>query len=668
MALIIPEAQTQVSIVQQPRQNPNAPSGAEGIGAVGDIFVELGAKKVAAENNRTARQAQIATLAALDEARLKYETTGELENLTGSWEAEAKAITDKAAEAVPIHMRADFSASINEIVAPQTSAIRRREFSLYQDREAAALNSDLRGYEKSAAAAPTPEAREAIMSEAAASLGQAVDAGLITAVQMDALMADLPANAAKIEAITLMEEDPGAYLERADEFAAVLDPQEHAQNLITDRRRVEADAARVAREGELAASTLDKELGLRADDAIDVIEGGLPFKGLSTLLEDLKGTAHYDRVMGAVDAGATAGNFALLPPSEQQKELARLKGEATGNPADVGRINRLEEMAKRTEESLATDRLTHIRERGINPVAPVDIGDLASVQGRIALAEEVHRTYTPGAAAIEYFDKAEVDHFGAVLSGNDPDAALGVIANVMNTFGDRAPAALAQLGEKDPVGYLAGTLVLDTGDTAAAKMMLTGRKLAAEGKAATVSVEVRRGVQSELAPLFPAGDTRRLTTLLDAADAHYAASGMGIADPKSPEARAAYLKSVQAVTAGQEIGGTTYGGIQTVNGKSTVLPPRMTAAEVEQAIDAFPADAWARASLSGALPMWGRDLALTDASKRDRAKISPLSLGGGMYALGYTRADGSTVYLRDPSQKDGVFRFDMELLVRGVRQ
>lgn len=667
MALIIPEAQTEASIVRQPRISPDA-ADLSGVATLGNVFVDIGAKKVQAENDRTVRQARISTLQALDDARLKYETTGELENLSANWQAEAKAITDKAAEAVPIHLRKDFAVGMQEIVAPQTAALKRREFALFQDRETAALNSDLRSYEKAAAGAPDPDARAKILSEAAADLGRAVDAGLLSATEADKMLADLPANTARVEAITLMDEDPAAYLERSDEFATVLDPKEHAENMVTAKRLMEADAAKTARQDELAAKARDKELGQRADDAIEVIEGGLPFKGLPTLLTELKGTTHYDRVMGAMDANATAGNFALLPPSEQKKEIEQLEATPTGNPADVGRINRLKDMAKRSEEGLSADRLGYIRDRGINPVDPVDIGDRASVQKRIAVAEEVHRTYTPDATAIDYFDEAEAKRYGAILSGTDPDAALGVVANVMNTFGDRAPAALAQLGEKDALGQLAGALVLETGDTAAAKAMLTGRKYQAEGKAATVSAEVRRSVAAELAPLFPKAGTARLQTLLDAADAHYAASGLGIADPKSPEAKAAYLASVQAVTASQEMGGTAYGGIQSVHGTKAVLPARTNAGEVERAIEYFTADAWQRASLSGQLPTWGDGKTITDYSAADRAKLGIMSLGSGMYALGYTRADGSTVYLRDPSQKDGLFRFDMELLIRGVRQ
>lgn len=664
MALIIPEAQSEASIVQQPRISPQA-ADFGGVGAFGNVFVELGAKKVAAENDRIVRQARLSTIQALDEARLKYETTGELENLTGSWEAEAAAITAKAAEAVPVHMRKDFAVAMEEMVAPQTSAIRRREFALFQDRETAALNADMRGFERAAAAAPTPEAREKIFGEMAASIGRAVDNGILSAVEADKWLSDVPANTAKIEAAMLLEEDPAAYQERAEEFAALLPPEMHADFLITSKRLVEAEAVKVARQAELDAKKADNLLGKEVDDAIEVIEAGLPFKGQADLMDKVRGTDHADRLQGAIDAAAVGGNFALLPPSEQEKVIADMEKTPTGNPADVGRLNRLKEMNKRTVEALATDPLAYIRERGINPVEPVDISDKASVQNRRAVAEEGYRIYTPGAATIKYFDQAEADRLGAILSGPDPDAALGVIANIMNTFDEAAPAALAQLGEKDPLGLMAGALVLDTGDPTAARTMLTGRKFRAEGKAATVAAELRRAVAADLAPLFPAtpDGQARLKTLLDGADLYYAAAGIGIADPKSQEARIAYLTGANALLGEQNWGnGQKSGGVQEVNGTKAILPARMSAAEVEQAVNYFTADAWKRAG--GSVPRWGSNgnsPEFTSFSAGDRAKVAVLSLGQGIYTLTY---NGRPLY--DPAQRDGIYRFDLELLVKGT--
>jgi hypothetical protein len=157
----------------------------------------------------------------------------------------------------------------------------------------------------------------------------------------------------------------------------------------------------------------------------------------------------------------------------------------------------------------------------------------------------------------------------------------------------------------------------------------------------------------------------RLPALMTAADAHFAATGLGIEDPKSPEARAAYMASVQAVMAGTDQQGTKYGGIQPVNGKATALPARLTASEVEMAVNGFGADSWKRASLSGQPPLWGSK-PMTDYDTSAREDLSLLSLGNGVYALGYTRADGKTVFMRDEGQKDGLFRFDLMKLIKGV--
>lgn len=667
MAIIIPEAQTPFSPVDQPRQNPNAPTGLEGIGQIGEDLVALKARKVQAETDRQLREARLGALQELDTARIAYETTGDLDGLGDRWEAEAKGIADAFAAKLPKHLQKDFALGLKETIAPQTGAIRRREYALYQDRERASLNADLRAFEKLAAAAPDEESRAAVLGDLAGTVGKAVDAGLISAVDADNLLADAPANVSRIEAMGLIAEDPRVYLDRADEFAATLDPQEHARNMLAAKGAVAAEETRRAQEDELLAKTAEKERGQKVSDAIEIMESGRPYKDLPALLAEVQGTPDADRLQATIDAVGTETNFALMTPEAQKAFIADQKATPTGNPADIGRLNRLEAIHARTVESLNTDPLAHIRERGIAEVPPIDLADPASVKARMALAEAVTTEYMPGAKTILYFDQSEAEALAAELSSPDPDRALGVIALIQRNFGDRAPLALAQLGEKDPTAHLAGALVLETGDMTASRAILRGREMAKEGKGAKVATEVRRSVEAELKPLFPPNDTVRLPALMTAADAHFAATGLGIEDPKSPEARAAYMASVQAVMAGTDQKGTRYGGIQEVNGVKTALPARLTAADVETAINSphFGESAWKRASLSGHLPMWGKK-PLTDFDQDAREQLSLLSMGDGSYALGYTRADGVTVYLRDEAQKDGLFRFDLMKLVKGV--
>jgi hypothetical protein len=675
MVLIIPEAQTPFSIVEQPRQNPNAPSGFEGIAALADVGIDWKAAKVKAENDRAVRDARIGALQELDTARIEFETTGQMEGLGDRWAAEAGAIADKWAESVPRHMRADFALGLRETIAPQTGAIRRREFGLFRDHERSALNGSLREVEKLAANAPDAASREAILKDGASIVQQAVDDGLYSAVEGEAILSNLPANAARVEAMGLVDSDPQAFLDRIDEFRVTMDPEEAKRFELAAKGNVAAEDTRRAREDALLAKKAEAETRQRVDGAIDILESGRPYKGLPELLAETAGTPEGDRLQATIDAVGTEENFALMTPRSQRDYIAAEAKKATGDPADVGRLNRLRAINERTEADLAKDRIAYVRDRGLMDLAPVDISDPASVHSRIVEAEIIHEDFTPGAATIQYFDQGETDRLAAELKGDDPDRALAVIALIERNFGDRAPLALAQIGEKDPVAHLAGALVLDTGDTTASRYILQGRKMRDRGEGAKVSADVRRAVAAEFAPVLswmitPDGrvvqDKRKLDLALQAADAHFAATGLAIADPKSSEAKEAYRLSVMASMGRTDRGGATYGGVQTVNGIDTVLPGNLSADRVERAIAYFDAPQWKRASISGNPPMWGPTKPFHDFPAADRAKVGMLSLGGGLYALGYKRDDGSMVFLRDDSRPDGMFVFNLEKLVTGV--
>lgn len=665
MALIVPEAQTPFSPVDQPRMNPNMATGWDGLGAVADSLIEVRAQKVKAENDRTMREARLNAIERLDETRLRYEEDTNLEGLTERWETDAGAISAEIAKGLPAHMRADFELGLRETVAPQTSAIRRREMALFKDRETAALNGDMRRIESAAAKAPTREAADAIYADAGDIVQRAQDANLISAVEADRMMADVPANAERIRAMEQVEQDPDAFLEdlKTGEYSFL--PPDQAKSMeLAARRNSAADQARRAREDKLVADVANKELGDRVDGAVKVIDAGMDFEGLPDLLEQARGTPHYDRLVASIDVQDTSENFALMTPAEQQDYLSKFTATPTGNPSDVGKANRLREIQKNTRSSLVADPLAHVRDRRIMAVEPVDIADPASVQRRVAQAEAVFREFTPEATSIRYFDKPEADQLASVLAGQDVDQALAVATSIAQTFGDRAGQAFAQIGAADPVVQLAGTLVSDTGDAAAARTMLQGRQLRTAGDGAKPAPAVLQAVRAEIASAYPPGDQRRAGAAMDAALAHYAASGLAVEDPKSDEARAALRRSVDAVTGSTTRNGVQYGGVQSVHGARTVLPPSMTATQAETLLETAGKEAWAKASPSGQVPMWGQKTPVHDVRNRD--DLTLLSLGGGQYAIGYRQRGGQTVFMRDPSRADGVFRFDLQALAEAM--
>lgn len=666
MALVIPEAQTPFNPTGQPRLNPNAASGAEGIGAVADSLIAIKGQKIRVEQDRMVRGARLTALEELDKIRFKYETDTNLEGLTDRWQAEAGQVTSGIAASLPAHLRSDFELSMREMAAPQTSAIRRREYALFQDQERAYLNADLRSYEARAAAAPTDEARDAIYVEAAGAIGRAQDGGLVTAQEADAVMAGIPAGTEAIVATRLLAEDPQAYLDMvaAGGFAN-LPPKQRSDYELAAKANVSTEEARKAKEDELLEAKATKDRASRTDEAISLMDAGIAYGALPDLLAVTTGTADEARLREAADRSALMARMARMSPADQKVEIDLLRA-PTNNPARIETLKAAEALASRTEAALAADPLSHVRDLGVMSIDPVNIADPASVAARITAAELVFTSYTPDATTLNYFDKTEANRLAMIVSGQDTEAALGVFSAIAANFGDRAPAALAQIGANDPVAQLAGTLVAMTGETGTAKSMLAGRQMLKDGKGAKISAENRRATAASLAPAFGARDGAalrdpRLATMLDAADAHFAAAGYAVLDPTSPEAQAAYLASVQAVTGQRMIAGSPHGGIQEVNGQSTLLPPDLTAGRVERALINFDDNAWVRGSLTGQLPD-----GLANYSAADREKFAVLSLPDGSYALGYQQRSGAVVYLQDRAAVDGIFRFDLHSFITGV--
>ena len=667
MAIILPEQQTGFGLAGSPRLTPGGPNAGDALATIGDVGVGVAVQRRKIMDDRAVREARLNAMDGLDQARVAYENDTNLDGLTDRWQEDAKAVVDAAGKALPAYLQADFALSLGDVVGSQTSAIRSRENALFRDQATSQLNGDRRRYASLAANAPTDEARNAIYGAWAEAVGAAQDAGIISQVDADQLMVDLPTETEAIAAMKLISEDPAAYLaDRAAGKLGSLPPDQAAKFDIAAKANLDQATAARAKADVVAAAAADVALGDRASDAVKLIEGGLAVADLPVLLNDLAGTPHYDRVQGAIDAAQTGGNFALMTPADQQAELQRIRSAGSKNPSDVGLVNRLEDMAAKTAASLADDALAHVRDRGIAPLPPVDVFDPASVAARVATAEAVYDEFTPGAPTIAYFDKAEAAELAGVVGGTNVDDALRVLAGITQNYGDRAPMALAQIGAQDPNLALAGALLLDTGDVTAARTLLEGRRMKAAGTGASVSIDIQRQVVAEVAAAFPASDGARLDTLTNAALAHYAASGQGVADPKSDEAMAALRASVQAVTGARTQNGVQYGGIQPVNGVSAVLPPSLSAGQVEQALIYFPADAWARASSSGGPPMMSSQPMLERFTQSNRENLTVLSLGGGEYALGYRYASGEVRYMSDPKQADGLFRFDLERLITGV--
>ncbi|MDW3181776.1 hypothetical protein [Roseobacter sp.] len=673
MAVIVPQANTPFQQTRQPRQQFDEPDVAGAIGGIADIAVQYGVDQVQHERATAMQNARVTAVERLGALRDQYEQDPNLDGLSQRFTKDVEAVRDELLETLPAgRLREDFELDFRQMASPQARAIGRRQYALQRDSALAGLNASLRTYTQEAAAAPDQDARDAILQSAASDIGAAEAAGWLSATDAEALTAGTYGDVISTSALKSMQDDPQEFLDRAEEGEfADMDPARLVQLSGQAKRAVAAENARQLKASALAAKEADKMLRADVEEAVEVIEGGLRYDQIGDLLDRAKGTEYEHTLRATLAAAATEGNFAIIDPVDQRAVIAQLEQTVTRDPEDVARLNRLRAMHDKTVQSLADDQLSHVSNRGMVQLAPVSLDDPDSIRARIATAEAVAQDIKTDTPQLRYFTNGERDAIRAEIERGDPDAQLALATSLVTGFGDRAAAVLEEVGAQDPTFHLAGQLVAQTSDIAAARTMLTGRQLLKGKTGAKAPTGARQSLRAEFTAAFPPADRQRLVGLFEAADAHFASAGLAV-DPDADEEtqRAAYLQSIQAVSGAVTRRGVSYGGIQEVHGQQTLLPPVMTAETVEMILDQATPEAWRAASLGGGSPMLGgRPLPDPDTRRGSRAGMKDLklmSMGGGRYLVGVTRSDGSHRWLTDGQSADGLYYVDLETLQRSI--
>ncbi len=674
MAVIVPQSNTPFQPTQKPRQRFDQPSVADAVAGLADIAVQYGVNQVEharAMNMQTARVTAAERLGAL---RDQYEQDPNLEGLATRFEADTQALQQEILETLPEgRQRETFALEYRQMAHPQTRAIGRREYALQRDSALAGLNRSLRIYNREAVAAPDQESRDALLQSAAADIGAAKAAGWISAEDEEALIAGTYGEVIDASALQSLQTDPQEFLDRmeAGEFDD-LEPKRAIALKGQADRAVAAAAVLQAKAAEMAAKTDAANLKSEVTDAVKIIESGRAFDRLPELLDRAEGTEHAATLRATVAAVQTEGNFLIIDPADQAQVIAQIEAAPTGDPEDIARLNRLKAIHTKTIESLENDPLSHVSQRGIFNVGPVDLNDRVSIRARIDLAETVTQDIHTQNPQLRYFTNGERDAIRAEIERADPDAQLAIATQLVSGFGDRAGPALQEVGAQDPVFHLAGQLVSQTNDLSAARTMLIGRQLLRDKNGAKPKSAARSGLRAQYTAAFPPADRARLAALFDAADAHYASAGLSV-DPDASDdvARAAYAQSLQAVSGGVMHRGTVFGGVQTVRGRPTLLPSTMSPDVVETVLERATPEMWANATASGGPPLiGGRELPSNGDRSARRARIDQLqlmSVGGGRYLVGLPRSDGSMRWLTDPQAADGFYHVDLEALQRNVQ-
>jgi len=678
MALIIPEAKTPIDPVRQPRISYDQPNLGDGLKQIGDIGVAIEAKRREEERANMMQKARVTAVERLGELRTKYEQDPNVVGLSERYSADLDALHKELAATLPEgKMREDFDLDFRQVAAPQTQTISRREFALRKDAGRADLNAGLRSYAQQAGTAPDDESRDAILKTAAADVGAAVSAGWISEQEAEQLLASTVQGSVSAAAIRTLQDDPVAFLADAKDGKYPLPPEQLARLEVQAKSAIAREEAQLQRALKADEAAVAKQRQLDVDGAIKILEAGGTYDGLPELFDRIAGTEDEKRLAATLAAVGTEKNFTILSPQEQKAVLADIDATPTSDPDDIARRKRLHTIADSTEKSIQTDILTHVNDRGVLQLQPVDLSNPESIKQRIGVATAALTGFATSEKDFRLFTNGERDTLRASVESGDPDAQLSIAVSIVEGFGDYAPIALSEIGASDPLFEHAAQLLDQTGDLSIARGMLVGRKMLKDGIGAKPGKSVRSAVRASISDIYPKSMAPRLEALMNAADAYYAMSGISV-DPDASDAdkRAGYEQALQMVLGRTMRGNTPMGGVQNVNGAPTLLPPNLTSELVEDTLLNATSEQLIAASVSGGAPMFGGE-EIGGAQKNVSSwyvfgkydmpsqlrDATLLSVGGGQYLVGITRANGEVRYLQDESAVDGFYRLNLEALV-----
>lgn len=659
-AFLVPRAGAQPDLASQPRQDPRTTAG--GILARTSLAVAEAADRQAAERRASElREARISTAERLSEVRARYDADPDWNDLSARYEADAAKVRSEIAERIDPEFREDYDLTFREMSLGHTAALRTREATMRRSHERGQVDIAVSRYEELAATAPDDDARERILHLAISDLSAAVDAGWISEAEFDTQIDALTRTTSTQTVLRLLREDPGELAERLRDGEIVgLEGPERERYISIAEARVAELAATAAKLEKQEAKERDKALEAEVDVAVRALVNGLDYDEIADLQERVAGTRFEEELTAHVKARQERGDFTALTPIEQREHIDRLKAAPVANRVEIAQIEALERMHEATVESLAGDPLAHVAERGAVELPAVDFRDPASITARVAKAEAVAEEWRSG---LRYLTNAERNQLAQQIESGNANAKLDVATAIVSSFGARAPLVFAEIGVKSPVFAHAGTLMAISGADRAARLILAGHEaLAADKDAPQPTKKVRQSVFARTAgeAILPGAANMR-DSLMEAARAHYAASGVAV-DPEDEDAVAeAFERSIIEVTGGvMGDDGVWRGGLQEVNGGFAILPPGMTGRAASAVLAAATPEQIKMASLFGGAPRNGTE----EVTTLDDAQL--VYAGAGAYLVMVETGFGPA-FLTDDSAPQGRFVLDLAALAAAAK-
>jgi hypothetical protein len=328
------------------------------------------------------------------------------------------------------------------------------------------------------------------------------------------------------------------------------------------------------------ATERDTEVGRSLRSILDVVEAGGNHEDegfLST--PEAQNHEDYNRTIAAVHLRDTYPQLRSMTIDQLDDAIEEVSATAVGEEWELGIRDALISTRASAVEDWDEDPIAAAQDRLQRPPptivtdSPEDLVRSFSERARYA-QQIVDAGYTDDR---RFFSAEEAQVIGLGLSDEaDPEERAAFAAGLVQGFGRNAASAARELGAGESVQHWIGTAAY-TGNLVVMGEALTGSAMRRSGQARPAAAEdqILETVSPDVFDALPR-NAALISTLMEAAMDHAAFSS-----GQEPPDAAALASSVQ-LALGQSPDGR--GGVQDVFGSPTLLPPGMSASQVQNSL------------------------------------------------------------------------------------
>ena len=280
--------------------------------------------------------------------------------------------------------------------------------------------------------------------------------------------------------------------------------------------------------------------------------------------------------------------FTAAPPADRAAMLADLRSNPVTDDRDVKTIQAFERTDKQVTAAFKKDPIAAAE--AYLPVKPPALPDMsdpqaygAALSARLAYGKQMQaQGYTDGVAVLSV---AEREGAGALFGkGVPPEVKMIAAQTVVEAMGQDAGLFFEQADSDDRVSLMVGQMLAGGGSETVGLEAMRGQEMLDAGMVKKPTVPPLAAVSADVAaalsvlPGVP-------PTIMDTATAIYVARNQDL-DAKSDAGKRAMTLAVQAAL-GQTtdpISRKTMGGVQTIGGVPTLLPPDMSGDDLSTAL------------------------------------------------------------------------------------